>query len=415
VPGSRISSPQYRWYVAAQCVSLVGTSMSTAALYWLAIQVAHGNALLLSVVVAAQFIPFLVFSRRAGTIVAKRRPARLLIVTQALQLVASLAFAVPLFAGWMSPWYLCPLALALGFILAVDVPTRQMLMLDLVGRDELRRGSSLYNTFVGLSKILGPSLAGAIMAATGEGLVFAIDSASFILVICVLLRFSGDIVHVTGAGHESRLTARRFRWVLDLPGRIQAIAFLALLLGGFAYQFEVTNPLMATRVFHLGAAGYGLMGTFVAAGGIAGSYYSSRRPDPGMYEVLVWSGLFGAAEAIAAVMGSAWGYDVLMVVIGAATQLFVASSTVYIQHHAPEEQRAHALSAYNSGFLGFVPAGAFVVAAIAASAGVRWALIGPGLVLVAFVIVAAARLSLPRTPSVAHAPPASPADSAPAP
>ena len=394
MPGSRIGSPQYRWYVAAQCVSLVGSSMSSAALYWLAIQVAHGNGLLLSVVVAAQFIPFLVFSRRAGSIVAKRRPARLLIVTQTLQLVASLAFAVPLFAGWMSPWYLCPLALLLGFVQTVDVPARQMLMLDLVGPEELRRGTSLYNTFIGLAKILGPSLAGAIIAATGEGLVFAIDSTSFIFVVYVLMRFSSDIVHVTGSGPASRVTTRRFRWVLDLPGRIQAIAFMALLLGGFAYQFEVTSPLMATKVFHLGAVGYGLMGTFIAAGGIAGSYYSSRRPDPGMYEILVWSGLFGAAEAVAAVMGSAWEYDLLMLVIGFATQLFATSSNVYIQQNAPERLRAHSLAAYNSGFMGFVPAGAFVVAAIAASVGVRWSLIGPGLVLLAFAILAAARLSL---------------------
>jgi MFS family permease len=395
---SRISTTQYRWYVAAQCISLVGSSMSSAALYWLAIQVAHGNGLLLSVVVAAQFIPFLVFSRQAGGIVAKRRPARVLTLTQVLQMVASLAVAAPLFAGWMSAWYLCPLALALGFVQTVDVPARQMLMLDLVGPDELRRGASLYSTFTGLAKILGPSLAGAIIAAAGEGLVFAIDGASFVLVVYVLVRFSGDIVHTCGSQPASRVTARRFRWLLDLPGRIQAIAFMALLLGGFAYQFEVTNPLMATRVFHLGAAGYGLMGTFIAAGGIAGSYYSSRRPDPGMPEILLWSGLFGAAEAIAAVMGSAWGYDPLLVVVGFATQLFATSSTVYIQRHAADEQRAHSLAAYNSGFLGFVPAGAFVVAAIAASVGVRWSLIGPGLVLVAFAIVAAVRLSL--APSV---------------
>jgi hypothetical protein len=115
-------------------------------------------------------------------------------------------------------------------------------------------------------------------------------------------------------------------------------------------------------------------------------------------EILLWSGLFGAAEAIAAVMGSAWGNDPFLVVAGFATQLFATSSTVYIQRHAADEQRAHSLAAYNSGFLGFVPAGAFVVAAIAASAGVRWSLIGPGLVLVAFTIVAAVRLSL--APSV---------------
>ena len=105
--------------------------------------------------------------------------------------------------------------------------------------------------------------------------------------------------------------------------------------------------------------GFGLFGTFPAVGGIAGSYYSSRRPDPGHREFGVWALAFGVVECLAAIAPTAWAYDAAMVVLGAATQLFAVSATVYVQQATPPAQRGHALSAYNAGFIGFVPAGAF--------------------------------------------------------
>jgi len=111
----------------------------------------------------------------------------------------------------------------------------------------------------------------------------------------------------------------------------------------------VTNPLMATKVLYLGAAGFGLLGTFMAAGGIVGNLSSWRRRDPDLREFAGWAVLFGAAEAAAAVMPAAWAYDVLLLVIGAAIQLFAVSATVYVQQDAPAAQRGHALSSYNPG------------------------------------------------------------------
>jgi MFS family permease len=382
-PASGVSGQGYRWYVAAQVVSIVGTMMGYTALYWLALHLGHGDAATLSAVVAAESLPMLVFSRRAGTIVARHRAVRVVIVTQSLQAAGSLAIGILLLAGWMSIWYLVPLAFAIGCVQSVDVPARQTFMLDLVGRAELRRGASLYATITGLAKIAGPAVAGIIIAATGETAVFLADAASFLGVIAVLaLRSSRDARHAR-LPDSAAVPARRFRWVLDLPRGVQAAAAMALLLGGFGLQFSVTNPLMATRVFHLGAAGFGLLGTFVAVGGIAGNYYSSRRGDPGRSEFLVWALVFGVAECLAAVMPAAWAYDLTMIVIGGATQLFAVSATVYLQQATPAGQRGHALSAYNAGFMGFVPAGAFAVAGLAAVAGIRWALIGPGLLIAA--------------------------------
>ena len=150
----------YRWYTGSQAVSIVGTMMNYTALYWLTLHLAHGNAVVLSTLVAAQFLPMLFFSRRAGTIVASHRAGRVVVTTQSALAAGSLALVLPLVAGWMSIWYLWAVSFAVGCVQAVDVPARQMFMLDLVGDADLRRGSSLYAAVMGMAEIAGPAWPG---------------------------------------------------------------------------------------------------------------------------------------------------------------------------------------------------------------------------------------------------------------
>jgi MFS family permease len=399
---SGVASPGYRCYLASQVLSIVGTMMSYTALFWLALHIRYGGAPALAAVDAALCLPMLLFSRRAGTIVARHRAARVAMITQTLQAAGALAIGLPLLAGWMTIWYLVPLSFAVGCVQCVDLPARQTFMLDLVGTAELRRGSSLFATVTGLAKIAGPGVAGIIIAVSGETVVFFIDAATFLGVIAVLAWLSRRVQLAAPPDREAT-RARRLRWLLDLPPGVQAAAVLGLLVGGFGLQFAVTNPLMASKVFHLGSVGFGLFGTFMAVGGIAGNYYSSRRQDPGPVEFAAWSLVFGVAECLAAVMPVAWAYDLVMVVLGAATQLFAASATVYVMQATPAAQRGHALSAYNAAFIGFVPAGAFLVAAIAATAGTRWALIGPGMAIVTCAAVLTGRATrIARTATAAR-------------
>ncbi len=398
-----VSGRGYRWYLAAQVVSVTGTMMNLTALFWLVLHIRYGGPAALAAVDAAACLPMLLFSRRAGTIVARHRAARVARLTQALLACSSLAIGIPLLAGWMSIWYLVPVAFATGCVQCVDLPARQTFLMDLVGPGELRRGTSLYVTVTGLARIAGPGVAGVIIAATGETAVFFVDAASYLGVIAVLAWLSGRVGpdpdppdrDAQAAGTPAAPAARRFRWLLDLPREVRAAVALALLVGGFGLQFAVTNPLMAARVFHLGSVGFGLFGTCTAVGGIAGAYYSSRRRDPGPREFVAWALVFGVAEGLASVMPAAWAYDATMAVIGAATQLFAASAIVYMQQATPAARRAHALSAFNAAFIGFVPAGAFAVAGIVTVAGTRWALAGPALAVAACAAALAYR-SAPR-------------------
>ena len=155
-----VASAGYRWYLTAQVLSLAGTMMSYTALFWLVLHISHGGAPALAAVDAAQTLPMLLFSRRAGIIVARHRAARIAMVTQALEAAGSLAIGVPLLAGRMTIWYLVPLSFVIGCVQCVDLPARQTFMLDLVGGAELRRGTSLFATVTGLARIAGPAWPG---------------------------------------------------------------------------------------------------------------------------------------------------------------------------------------------------------------------------------------------------------------
>lgn len=381
-----IASWPYRLYLSAQATSMVGTSMGTATIYWLAIHVAGGRAIVLSVLVAAQFLPILLLGRLAGALVTRYPAVRVLTVTQSAQSIGGLALGVPLLTGWVTVWYLWVVSFAIGCAVAIDVTARPMFMLDLVGPDELRKGSSLYAAFTGLAKIAGPALAGVIIASVGESASFIADAASFLPVIVVLAVLRGKF-HVTKlATPPGDLGQRRITWIFALPKQVKAAVFAALLIGGFGYQFEVTNPLMATDVFHLSSTGFGLLGTCIACGGIAGSYISSRRADPSHREFLAWAGMFGAVELLVSFAPTAWAYDIGMVFIGAATALFGSTAMVFIQKSTTESKRVYAVSAYNTAYMGFVPAGAFVIAGLSAFAGSRMSLALPGVLISAYAI-----------------------------
>jgi transmembrane secretion effector len=161
---ARLMGASFRWYVGAQVVSLAGTTMGYTAL----------------------------FSRRAGAFVSRHQPRRILIGTQALQAVAVASIALIMVATRMTLGYLLPICFLIGSVQTVDVTARQMFMLDLVGDDDLRRGTSRYAAVTGLAKIAGPGLAGLIITTAGETAVFFIDAISFLAVIAVLARLANS-------------------------------------------------------------------------------------------------------------------------------------------------------------------------------------------------------------------------------
>jgi MFS family permease len=376
------------WYLSAQVVSLGGTMMGYTALFWLGLHVRHGGGPALAGIDGAMTLPMLLLSRPVGALVSRYRAGRILVATQSLQAVGMAVIGVLLLAGAVTLWDLLPICFLIGAVQCVDLPARQSFMLELTGDDALRKGTSQYAAATGLGKIAGPAVGGLVLAVSGETAVFFIDALSFggvvaVLAILTRTRMRTTVSEARVTPPSTMITARKggwgWGWVGELPVGVRWAALVAALVGGLGWQFAVLNPLMAKDVLHVGAGGFGLFGTCAAVGGVLGSLYSSRRKNPGSYEFMAWSLVFGLTECVAAVMPVAWAYDLTLAAVGAALQLFAVSSTVFVQRSTTGAERGYALSAYNSAYVGFVPAGAFAVVAIAGVTSARWALIVPGL------------------------------------
>ncbi|MFI6824983.1 MFS transporter [Micromonospora sp. NPDC050187] len=383
----------FRAYVSGQAVSSFGTFMEYTALYWLVNRVAGGNALVLSLVAAVQFVPMLVLIRPVGRVVGRMSRHRTLLVTQYAQMAVSVLLAVPLLVfGWASVWWIGATALLLGCVHVVDSPARQMFMKDLVGIERLRRAVGTYSTAVGGARIVGPAAAGFLIAGIGEGWVFLLNAVSYLAVVFSLnyvRRVRGDSIGgatVTGqrSGSEARLNG--------IPQAIRPALLLTLLLGGFAYQFQITGPLMVVTVMHDDSVTYGLIGMCTAVGAIVGSVVSARRSAPTTGEYVTWATAFGVMALFAAMATSSVWFGAAMAGVGMALSLFTTTVVVFIQHRASDSEQGPVLAAYNAAYMGFIPPGAVVVGAIAEYLGVRWGIALPSVALLVAAGYAAIKL-----------------------
>jgi MFS family permease len=327
----------------------------------------------------------------------------------------SLLLALPLLLlDWANIWVICAAALLLGCVQVMDSPARQMFLRDLVGKDELRRGVGIYSTSLGMARIAGPALSGLLIAMAGEGVVFLVNAVSYLAVVAALI-FIGrrpDALFTATDGTAATRIDRRGGWLRGLPPVIWPALILACLLGGFAYQFHVTGPLMVSTVFGDGSITYGIVGTCAAVGAVVGSFVSSVRAHPTAREFIAWAGLFGVAALAAAASPNPIWFGTALVVIGAATTLFTTTTVVFVQRETSDHKQGPALAAYNAAYLGFVPLGGIVVGVIATYGGVRWGIALPAVTLLLAAALAAGRLrSAPgRALGQPPATPATPAD-----
>lgn len=374
----------FRAYVAGQAVSGLGTFMEYTALYWLVNRVTDGHALVISLVAAVQFLPMLVLSAPVGRVVGRVHRHRTLLVTQFAQIAVSLLLAVPLLVlGWTNVWLIGGAALLLGCVHVVDSPARQMFLKDLVGKEQLRQAVGIYSTAVGAARVGGPAVAGFLIATVGEGWVFVLNAVSYLAVVGSLYyvrRVRGDLTGGAEAvGRDSETKARISR----VPRVLWPALLLTLLLGGFAYQFHVTGPLMVANILQANSVTYGLVGACTAVGVIIGSVISARRSAPTTGEYITWAALFAVVALFAASATNPVWFGAAMAGVGMSMSLFTTTVVVFIQHRSNDQEQGPALAAYNAAYMGFIPVGAVVVGVISNYVGIRWGIAVPSMLLLA--------------------------------
>lgn len=368
-------SHNYRIWWAGALVSNVGTWMQRTAQDWLVLtELTHHNASAVGLVMAFQFGPQLLLLPWSGFAADHFDRRKLLMVTQATMGALSLILGLLTVTGLVELWHVYLLAFLFGCAAALDAPVRQTFVGDLVGDGDLSNAVALNSTSFNAARMVGPAVAGLLIAAVGTGWAFLLNGASFVAVLLSLLLMRvGDLQVSKRAGRAKGNLTAGLRYVWARPD-LRAMLIMLFLIGTFGLNFAIYTSTMAATVFHTDAQGYGLLSSFTALGTVAGALLAAGREVPRMETLLIGAVFFGLGCTVAALAPGYWWFAVALVAIGLAAMTFLNTSNSLMQLTTAPEMRGRVMAIRLAVTLGGTPIGAPIVGWVADQWGPRWAL-----------------------------------------
>ena len=376
----------YRLWAAGGLVSNIGTWMGRVAQDWLVLTVlTAGSATALGVVTGLQFLPFLLLAPWAGLIADRFNKRRILLVTQSLLLVSSLLLGVLAVTDAARLWQVYAIALFQGVVAAIDNPARQAFVAEMVPDAKLANAVSLNSASFNLGRLVGPGVAGVIIAAWGVGPALLLNTLTFVFVLGALWLQDTRELHPAPRAKGRGGIREGFRYVQGRPD-LQLVMLLVFVLGTFGMNFQITTALMATKVFDKGAGEYGLLGSIMAIGSLAAALMSARRPVPRLRVLLLALVGFTVAAALAAIAPTYWLFAAALVPVGLTALTALTTANAMVQTRVAPEMRGRVMALYMAIFMGGTPVGAPLIGWISDEFGPRWT-IGVGAVAVAGILV----------------------------
>ena len=365
----------YRLWAGGAFVSNVGTWMQRTAQDWIVLtQLTHHNAASVGVVMGLQFGPQVLLLPWTGSAADHLDRRKLLLATQAAMGLLALGLGLLTVTGLVRLWHVYAFAFGLGCAGAFDAPARQTFVAELVGEGDLSNAVALNSTSFNSARLIGPAVAGVLIAAIGSGWVFVLNAASFVAVICSLLLIRVGELHRDGKARRTRgRLAEGFRYIQRRPDLL-AVLWMLFLIGTFGINYPIFIATMSVTVFHAGASRYGLLTSIMAVGSVAGALLSARREKPRMIFLLVGATVFGVGFAIAAFMPSYWLFGLALAVVGVAAQTFTTTAIGAVQLWTEPAMRGRVMAILLAVAMGGTPLGAPLVGWVADRFGPRWAL-----------------------------------------
>jgi MFS family permease len=390
-----LSGRNYRIWFSGALVSNIGTWMQRTAQDWLVLtQLTHDDAVAVGVTMALQFGPQLLLLPWTGLVADRFDRRRMLMLTQGLMGLLGLGLAIMVLTHTATLWSLYGFALALGVVAAFDTPVRQAFVSDVVSGEQVSNAVALNSASFNAARLIGPAVAGVLIAAVGSGWVFVINAASFLAVL-IALRFVDpeQLADRPKAGRGKGQLVAGFAYVRTRPDIIVVLCMI-FVVGTFGVNFPIFTSTMARIEFHRGAGEFGLLNSVMAIGSVLGALLSARRDKPRMRTLVLAAGAFGLACTAAAFAPTYWSFAVVLVFVGLASLTFMTTANALVQTTTSPAMRGRVMALYMAIFAGGTPIGAPIVGGIADAWGPRWA-IGVG-ALSGFVALAIAIVWLTR-------------------
>ncbi len=354
----------YRLFFTGQMVSLMGTWITNVTQGWLVYSLTH-SPLLLGVTSFAGSVPVFFFSAFGGAISDRFDRRRALFVTQSLACAQSLALAVLTLTHWVRVWEIVCLALFQGFINAFDVPIRQAMTVEMVGKDDLRHAISLNSMMFNLARVIGPSVAGILIALVGVGICFSIDALSYVAVI-ISLYFMKFAARLPGK-HSAPLRAVKDGFVYVWGEReIRTSMLLMAMCSAFGAAYLTLLPAFARDVLHQGSEGLGFLYAGVGAGAFLGAYALARVPDRHLFATPVVAALGFGISLIFFSQSHWFGLSLALLMPSAFSLMLLGGSTnSIVQLLARDDMRGRVVACYAMAFLGMTPWGSLILGWVA--------------------------------------------------
>jgi MFS family permease len=365
----------YRVWAGGAIVSNVGTWMQRIAQGWLVLtQLTPNNATAMGVVLALQSGPHLLLLPLTGFAADHLDRRKLLLATQAAMGALAFGLGILTITGLVQLWHVYVFAFLLGCVTAFDSPARHTFVAELVGESGLSNAVALNSTSFNAARMIGPAIAGVLIAAVGSGWVFMINGISFAAVLGSLAMLRVGELHPQARAFRKRGSfAEGFRYVWQRPD-LQAILLMLFFIATFGMNFQIFISTMSVKVFHGGASQYGFLTSIMAVGTLAGALLAARREKP-HFTLLVGGGaIFAFGCVLAAVAPDAWLFGVALVVIGVSALTFSNSTNSLMQLSTEPAMRGRVMAIRLAVALGCTPIGAPIVGWVADSYGPRWAL-----------------------------------------
>jgi MFS family permease len=365
-----LAIPNYRRYIAGQSVSLIGTWMQMAAQSWLVLSLT-GSATTLGLIVALQTLPVLLLGPYGGVVADRIDKRRLMVILQIAMGVQALILGVLTVSGSVRLWEIGVLAALLGLNNAFENPARQAFMLELVGGESLRNAVTLNSVLVNVARVIGPAVAGVLIATVGEGPCFLANAASFAAVVASLVTLDHSAIAPSPpSGREPGQLREGLRYIRRTPELGVPLAMMALA-GALAYEFQVTLPVMARQGLHVGATGFGFMTAAMGVGAVVGGLFVANRGRTGLPTLVLAASAFGVVLLLASLAPNLPTELVALALAGGASISFMSTGNSTLQLAAAPSMRGRVMSLWFVAFQGSTPIGGPIVGWVMAQAGAR--------------------------------------------
>jgi MFS family permease len=364
----------YRVYFFGAFISNIGTWMQRTAQDWIVLtKLTHNDAAAVGITLALQFGPQLLLVPFTGLIADRVNRRKLLICTQIAMGLLSVGLGLIVVANVATLWEVYLFALALGIVAAVDTPVRQSFVSELVPETRIPNAVALNSASFNGARLLGPAVAGVLIAIVGSGSVFLINAVTFIAMLAALaVMRTGELNLQTKAPRARGQIRAGWAYVGRRPD-ILIVLVMVFLVGTFGFNFPIYTSTMALA-FNQGANGYGLLSSVMAIGSVFGSLLAARRERPRLLVVTLASAGFGLSLLTAALMPSYWTFAGVLIAVGLSSLTMMTSANAYVQTTTTPAMRGRVIALYMAIFAGTTPLGAPLIGWIANAAGPRWAM-----------------------------------------